>query len=139
MQRLLSSTRHSGTPESPTPGDLIRNMVTELSSRHPQSWVTFETKRAKHFAEVAEEPDSLVVYVAYPFSEDYPTLFARHGLVIPDGWQIKKFRKKRWCIGGGMILKTRPGDRERVINFLERLFPALYGVGSDYKLSGYFQ
>jgi len=129
----------SATPEHPTVKLLIRNMLTELLAYHQKGWVTFETKRAKCFAEVAQEGEDLIVFVSYPFSENYQTLFPRHGITIPEGWQIKKFSKKFWLLSGGMVLMTNLNDQDRVVDFIARLFPSLYGADPDYRLTAYFQ
>jgi hypothetical protein len=92
-----SKTNRSSSPEYPTPRLLIERMVGELVSSREWSWVTFETKSMKHFVEVAlEGGDQFVVNVAYGFSEDYRSLFARQNVTIPDGWKVSKFKKKGW-------------------------------------------
>jgi hypothetical protein len=140
MLATFSKTSRSGTPEFPTPRLLVERMVAELVSFREWSWVTFETGSMKHFVEVAlEADDELVINVAYGFSEDYKTLFARRNVTIPDGWQVSEFRKKGWLRGGSMLLTTGVRDVDRVADFVDRLFPALYGEQPDYVLSGSFQ
>src|SRR5262245_35457903 len=91
MFASASKTARSGTPEYPTPKVLVERMVAELVSSQRWSWVTFETKPMKHFVEVAlEGDDELVINVAYGFSEDYQSLFARQSIAIPDGWRVSK-------------------------------------------------
>ena len=135
-----SSTARSGTPESPTPRVLVERMVTELVSSQRWSWVTFETKEMKHFVEVALEGDNeLVINVAYEFSEDYRSLFTRESITIPDGWRVSKFKPKGWIGAGTFLLTTGVRDIVRIAEFIDRLFPALYGESPDYQLSGVFQ
>jgi hypothetical protein len=94
----------------------------------------------KHFVEVALEGDNeLVINVAYGFSEDYQALFARQSMVIPDGWRVSKFKKKGWLGAGTMLLTTGIRDVDRVAEFVDRLFPALYDERQDYQLSGVYQ
>jgi hypothetical protein len=140
MSIAYSKTSRSGTPEFPTPRLLVERMVAELISSRQWSWVTFETKPMKHFVEVAlEGDDKLVVNVAYGFSEDYRPLFERQKVAIPDGWRVSKFKKKNWLGAGKMLLTTGIRDVDRVAEFVDRLFPALYDERRDYKLSGVYQ
>jgi hypothetical protein len=140
MAATFSKTSRSGTPEFPTPRLLVERMVAELVSSRQWSWVTFETKPTKHFVEVAlEGDDELVINVAYGFSEDYQPLFARQGVVIPDGWRVSKFKPKGWLGAGTMLLTTGIRDVDRVADFVGRLFPALYGEQPSYILSGLYQ
>jgi hypothetical protein len=115
-------------------------MVAELVSSKRWSWVTFETKPMKHFVEVAYDGgDELEINVAYGFSEEYQSLFARQGITIPDGWRVSEFKPKGWLRAGTMLLTTSARDVDRIGEFVERLFPALYGEQSDYQLSGVYQ
>ena len=140
MPATYSKASRSGTPEYPTPRLLVERMVVELVSSRQWSWVTFETKPMKHFVEVAlEGDDELVINVAYGFSEDYQALFARQSVVIPDGWRVSKFKKKGWLGSGTMLLTTGIRDVDRVAEFVDRLFPALYDERQDYQLSGVYQ
>ncbi|HVU08290.1 MAG TPA: hypothetical protein VHG89_07085 [Verrucomicrobiae bacterium] len=140
MPATYSKTFRSGTPEYPTARLLVERMLAELVNFRQWSWVTFETKPMKHFVEVAlEDSDALVINIAYGFSEDYQSLFARQKIVIPDGWQVSEFKKKSWFAAGTMLLTTDVRDIDRVSKFVEQLFPALYGEKPDYKLSGIYQ
>ena len=104
------------------------------------SGCTFETKPLKHFVEVALEGDAeLVVNVAYGFAEDYQALFARRGITIPDGWRVSEFKPKGWLRAGTMLLITGVRDVGRIAEFVDRLFPGLYGEPQDYQLSGVYQ
>jgi hypothetical protein len=115
-------------------------MVAELVSSRQWGWVSFETKPMKHFAEVAlEGDDELVINAAYGFSEDYQTLFARQHVTVPDGWRVARFKKKSWLGAGTMLLTTGIRDVERIAEFIDQLFPALYGEQPGYQLSGIFQ
>ncbi len=140
MPATYSKTFRSGTPEYPTSRLLVERMVAELVNSRQWSWVTFETKPMKHFVEVAlEGNDELVINVAYGFSEDYQTLFERQKITIPDGWRVNKFKKKGWLGTGTMLLATGVRDVDRVAEFVERLFPALYGEPENFQLSGIYQ
>jgi hypothetical protein len=140
MADSYSKTNRSGTPEYSTPRLLIAHMVGELVSSREWSWVTFETKSTKHFVEVAlEGDDELVVNVAYGFSEDYQSLFARQNVTIPDGWKVSKFQKKRWLGAGTLLLTTGIRDVDRIADFVDRVFPALYGEPKDFELNGVYQ
>jgi hypothetical protein len=140
MADSYSKTNRSGTPEYSTPRLLIARMVGELVSSREWSWVTFETKSTKHFVEVAlEGDDELVVNVAYGFSEDYQSLFARQNVTIPDGWKVSKFKKKGWLGAGTLLLTTGIRDVDRIADFVDRVFPALYGEPKDFQLSGVYQ
>jgi hypothetical protein len=140
MPATYSKTFRSDTPEYTTPRVLVERMVAELVSSRQWSWVTFETKPMKHFVEVAlEGDDDLVINLAYGFSEDYQTLFARQKVLIPDGWQVSKFKKKGWLGAGTMLLTTGIRDVDRVADFVDRLFPALYGEQPSYVVSGVYQ
>jgi hypothetical protein len=98
MYSNASKKVRSGTPEYPTPRVLVERMVTELISSRRWSWVTFDTKAAKHFVEVAlEGDDELILNVGYGSAEDYQALFARQHITIPDGWRVKLF-KKNGCL-----------------------------------------
>jgi hypothetical protein len=119
---------------------MVERMVAELVSSRRWTWVTFETKPMKHFVEVAlEGNDELVINVAYQFSEDYQTVFKRLNVAIPDGWRVSKFKKKGWLGAGAMLLTTGIGDVDRIAEFIDRVFPALYGEQKDYQLSGVYQ
>jgi hypothetical protein len=140
MPASFSRTFCSGTPEYPTPRVMVERMVAELVSARQWSWVTFQTKPMKHFVEVAlEGEDELEINLAYGFLEDYQTLFARHGLAIPEGWRVSKFKKKGWLGTGTMLLTTGIRDIDRIAEFIDRVFPALYGEPQDYRLSGFYQ
>src|SRR5665213_1916110 len=140
MAAKYSKTVRSGTPEYPAPRLLVERMVAELVSARQWGWVTFETKPMKHFVEVALEGDTdLVINAAYGFSEDYQTLFAQQKITIPDGWLVSKFKKKGWLGAGTMLLMTGIRDVDRIAEFVDRLFPALYGEQPSYQLSGIFQ
>jgi len=94
----------------------------------------------KHFVEVALEGDNeLEINVAYGFSEDYQTLFAREQMAIPDGWRVSKFKKKDWLGTGTMLLTTDVRDVDRIAAFVDRLFPILYAEQPNYELRGIFQ
>ena len=94
----------------------------------------------KHFVEVAlEGEDELEINVAYGFSEDYQTVFARQGVAIPQGWRVSKFKKKGWLGAGTMLLTTGIRDVDRIAEFIDRVFPTLYGEQQDYTLSGIYQ
>jgi hypothetical protein len=135
-----SKTSRSGTPDYPTPRVLVERMVAGLVSSRRWSWVTFETKPMKHFVEVAlEGEDELVINVAYGFSEDYKSLFTRQGITIPDGWRVREFKPKGWLRAGTMLLTTGVRDVDRIAEFVERLFQALYGELPDFQLSGVYQ
>jgi hypothetical protein len=115
-------------------------MVSELVSSQRWSWVTFETKPMKHFVEVAYDGgEELEINVAYRFSEDYQSLFARQGVTIPEGWRMSKFKKKGWIGAGTMLLTTGSRDVDRIAEFVDRAFPGLYGEPKDYELSGVYQ
>jgi len=140
MPVRYSKTFRSGTPEYPTPRLLVERMIAELVSSRQWGWVTFETKPTKHFVEVAlEGDDELVINAAYGFSEDYQTLFARQQVTVPDGWRVTKFKKKGWLGAGTMLLTTGIRDVDRIAEFIDGLFPALYGEQASYQLSGTFQ
>jgi hypothetical protein len=140
MPASFSKTSRSGTPEYPTSRVMVERMVAELVSSRRWTWVTFETKPMKHFVEVAlEGNDELVINVAYQFSEDYQTVFKRLNVAIPDGWRVSKFKKKGWLGAGAMLLTTGIGDVDRIAEFIDRVFPALYGEQKDYQLSGVYQ
>lgn len=140
MPAAYSKTFRSGTPEYPTARLLVERMIAELVSSQQWNWITFETKPMKHFVEVAfEGNDELVINTAYGFSEDYQTLFARQKLVIPNGWQVNKFKKKSWFGTGTMLLTTNVRDIDRVAKFIEQLFLALYGEQPDCEVSGIYQ
>lgn len=140
MSSTYSKTFRSGTPEYPTSCVLIERMVAELVSFRQWSWVTFETKPMKHFVEVALEGENeLVINAAYEFSEDYQSGFADKGVMIPDGWQVIKFKKKGWLRAGTMLLTTGIRDIDRIAKFVDQLFPALYGEPRDYELRGFYQ
>src|SRR2546422_573568 len=140
MSASFSKTSRSGTPEFPTPRLLVERMLLELVRFRQWSWVTFETKPMKHFVEVAlEGDDELVINVAYGFSEDYQTLFARQNLAIPDGWRVSKFKTKGWLAAGTLLLTTGIREVDRIAEFVDGLFPTLYGEPKDYQLSGVYQ
>lgn len=140
MFASASKTARSGTPEYPTPHVLVQRMVVELVSSKRWSWVTFETKPMKHFVEVAHDGgDEVEINVAYGFSEDYQSLFARQGITIPDGWRVSEFKPKGWLGTGTMLLAAGARDVDRIGAFVEHLFPALYGEQPDYQLSGVYQ
>jgi hypothetical protein len=140
MFSSASKTARSGTPEYPTPRVLVERMVSELVSAQRWSWVTFETKAMKHFVEVAYDGgEELEINVAYDFSEDYQSLFARQGVAIPEGWRVSKFKKKGWIGVGTMLLTTGSRDIDRIAEFVDRAFPSLYGEPKDYQLSGVYQ
>jgi hypothetical protein len=140
MPATYSKTFRSGTPEYPTPRLLVERMVAELVNSRQWSWVTFETKPLKHFVEVAlEGNDELIINVAYGFSEDYQILFERQKVAIPNGWRVNKFKKKSWLGAGTMLLTTGIRDIDRIAEFVERLFPALYGEQENYQLNGIYQ
>jgi hypothetical protein len=139
MFATSSKTLRSGSVECPTPRSLIQHMVAELVASRRWSWVTFETTPMKHFVEVAHESDDLILNVAYGFSEDYQPLFARHGVTIPEGWRVSEFKKKGWLTAGTMLLVTSTRDQGRIAEFVDRLFPALYGVDASYELTGVYQ
>jgi hypothetical protein len=135
-----SKTTCSGTTEHPTPRLLVERMVAELVSFREWSWVTFETKPLKHFVEVAlKGDDALEINVAYGFSEDYRTLFGRQKVSIPEGWQVSQFKKKGWLRGGSMLLTTEIRDVDRIAEFVDQLFPAIYGEPPSYILRGHYQ
>ena len=82
----------------------------------------------KHFVEVAREgDDELVINVAYGFAEDYQALLARRGITIRDGWRVSKFKPKGWLGAGTFLLTTGLRDVDRIAQFVDRLFRALYG------------
>ncbi|MFM1945068.1 MAG: hypothetical protein RI897_4050 [Verrucomicrobiota bacterium] len=138
MFSSASKTARSGTPDYPTPRVLVERMVAELVSPRRWSWVTFETKPMKHFVEVAlEGEDELVINVAYRFSEDYQSLFARQSITIPDDWRMSQFKKKGWLGAGTMLLTTGIRDVDRIAEFVVHLFPALYDEPQDFQLSCY--
>jgi hypothetical protein len=119
---------------------MVERMVAELVGSRRRSWVTFETKPMKHFVEVGlEGDDQLVINVAYGFSEDYQTLFARQRVAIPEGWRVSKFKKKGWPGTGTMLLTTSIRDIDRIAGFIDQVFLALYGELKDYQLSGTYQ
>jgi hypothetical protein len=140
MSATYSKTFRSGTSEYPTARVLVERMVAELVSSQKWSWVTFETKSMKYFIEVALEGESkLIINVAYGFSEDYQSLFANQGVTIPEGWKVSKFKKKGWLGSGTMLLTTGIRDIDRVAEFIDRLFPVLYGEPQNYELRGVYQ
>ncbi len=139
MFATSSKILRSGSAEYPTPRSLVQHMVAEMITSRRWSWVTFETKPMKHFVEVAHEEDELIVNLAYGFSEDYESLFARQGVTIPEGWRVSEFKKKGWLTGGTMLLVTSIRDQERIAEFVARLFPSLYGADAGYELTGVFQ
>src|SRR5215469_6259569 len=107
MPARYSRTFHSGTPEYPTPRVLVERMLSELVSSRRWGWATFETHPMKHFVEVAlEGDDRLLINMAYGFSEDYQSLFARQQVAIPEGWRVSRFEKKGWLGAGTMLLIT---------------------------------
>jgi hypothetical protein len=140
MFATSSKTLRSGTTEYPTPRSLIQHMVAELVASRRWSWVTFETTPMKHFVEVAHEDDDLLLLnVAYGFSEDYQSLLSQHSVTIPEGWRMSEFKKKGWLTAGTMLLVTSIRDQERIAEFVDRLFPALYGADASYVLTGVYQ
>jgi hypothetical protein len=139
MFGTFSRKLRSGGADYPTPHSLIRHMVAELIGSRRWSWVTFETKPLKRFVEVAVEGDKLIVNVGYGFREDYQTVFNRQGVTFPDGWHVDEFEKQGWFTGGTMLLSTSIHDRDRVADFVDRLFPALFGEPKDYRLAGIYQ
>ena len=112
----------------------------ELVRSQKWSWVTFETGSRKHFVEVAFDPPQVVaINVAYPHSEDYRVLFSRKEIELPAGWRVKEFKQKRWYAAGLMLLLTTPAEIDRIPEFVDLLFRALYGERADYQLKGVFQ
>jgi hypothetical protein len=101
--------------------------------------VTFETTAPKHFVEVALEGGDLILNLSYKFSEDYQSLFARHGITIPEGWRVREFKKKGWLFAGTMLLQTSTDDQERVSKFVAELFSALYGANPNNELIGVYR
>lgn len=136
---MIRSRLQSGSVEHPTPRSLIQHMVAQLVASQHWSWVTFETKPMKHFVEVAHEGVELIMNVAYPFKEEYKALFAEQGVTIPENWRVSEFKKKDWITAGTMLLVTNINDQEQVAEFVDRLFPALYGEDVSYKLAGTYR
>jgi hypothetical protein len=128
----------SGSAEHPTPRDLVRDMVAGLVASKRWSWVTFESK-LRRFVEVAHDDETLTLNVAYPFTEDYQTLFAERGIAIPAGWTVTEFKRKGCFNAGVILLQTDIDDQERVADFIVHLFPALLGEKANFALSGTYQ
>ena len=134
-----SRTTCSGTAEYPTPCVLVERLVAELIATERWSWVSFETK-PKCFVQFAHDGgEDLEINMAYSYSEDYQSLFARHGLSIPDGWRMNEFKKKGWLSAGTMLLGASVRSIDTIAQFTDRCFKTIYGEPEDYQLSGVFQ
>ncbi|MBC7783257.1 MAG: hypothetical protein H7144_05405 [Burkholderiales bacterium] len=131
-------TFQSGTIECPIPHAMVERMVGELVREREWSWVTFESGRG--FVEVALKGSSdVVINIAYPFKDEYQARFARDNLSIPAGLEVMRFKTKGWFFAGFLELKADATEVQRVAEFVSRVFPALYGLPPNYRLSGTYQ
>lgn len=128
-----SRKKQSGTTEYPTAKQLFSYMVSELLETDIWSWLHFEARQSKGWAEIALDSDDLLVNFLFPFRDSLENVFSNKEVEIPESWALDYFKKKK-----AATFRVNKVQADGVINFLDNLFIKVYECPIDYVVTGEF-
>lgn len=127
----------SGSLEYPTHEDLFRGLLVNLRGTDSWEWIHFQAAERSHWLEIADDADSLLVNISFPFSQPCDEVLREAGVIPPAAWQRTAFRRRGWLSAGYTEFLAPRDQFEQVVAFAKDVFQRLFRVASHDPIEGW--
>ena len=131
LRRIIPRRIRSGSSKYPTPKDVYDTLISDLVELSESDKLYFRTRDYKKWVEVCFNRGDILVTIAFLYNDTLENIFTERGVVIPERWGIKQFKRKK-----KVVFRLASTQRDTISQFLDIVFKNLYENSEDYIVFG---